>query len=1737
MNNKASKINKDYFEVNPTNKVETLAQIDAPTAEEFNKPLDEDVTDKTKHQLIQKIFENRTKTLLRRRELDKLDEGGELYQDGGAIHPNQEVWTPYEFLHTLLPKIYGKDYVVSDEIAAKLTLEIAADETALAEYATELMATEGAVSVFELSSENYEAYSLKKKALENKKTFVSNKELQAFVLTNPDLNPDHYVKEITASKDDLIEQGLIMLDLSKDDNQWVYRYEYLSGNVQEKINHINQNTLKYKEHLSESNFIAQIEALESVKNVYAKITAEGQNSIFIHPNSDFAIDAKKFSLEPIDFKLMDENALYSTTQSLQKGFINWLRKSDEVYPTDYQVTSGADAVIDFYVEGDQPDLGSQRENDNARQNAQIDGERLFQKFLVQGLTDKCKERLEGIWNGLYNNLVIPDLYKIPVALTLSKNFKDNVEFIPNPTQVQSVQFIKNCGSGLLAYGVGVGKTAASIMNVSYALDNSLAKKPIFVVPNATYPKWLGEIGGYSETSYSVTYLEGKKKTTKVFLKQNKAINFAKKHDVDVVENTRQMKGLMPHITKIVGLFNLNYDIVRNELKVFTEDEQKQLEKADEFRAYMQAVPSDYNFEDIEINQKIKSYYDDWEMEAINHAYAEYNYGNASRIDENNRFIEMGRKPRYKLLTKFQFFKKHNVDPYLRELPYKIGKVREYPPNTIFVITYEGLKNLGTTKLMADERDSINSDTSFFGEVFKELSQGESITQVRGWVSGQAGEQPLAAAIETSMFGGVGKPKIYLDELNIDYAVFDESHFFKKIFTTSKGRTKEYAEYSDKTGLIGREPKKYAALGKGGSASALGIAAYILSRYIQYNNNNRNVVHLTATPFTNQPIEVYSMLALVNYERLKMAGYAHIEDFYDVFMKISFEIRFTASQQVKKEEVLSGYNNLPQMRSMIFFLMDYKNGSDANIKRPEKIMYPSLKSGRDTILPASPMQSEAFSQIKSYMAGDLNIDEICDVTEDIMDISSASEQELIAIIVEGGTDAQKDKWLMAEIPLKEDERATLEKDVQKIIDKEMKSEQVFSEKAASTQDSALARVIRGLSMMRQVTLSPYLFTCKKIGDQEPTYSKYVDNSPKLLYAIGCVKSTHDFERANNLRPSGIVLYMNLGARPSVVFTNEEGVEVKKSWTKGGFEKIKEYFVHNLGYTEEQISIVSGGMSIAEKEKQKNRFLAGQSIVMLGSSTISTGIDLQNNASSLFQCAFDWNPTDNEQINGRIHRQGNRFSKIRIVYPMIEDSVDPVIFQILQEKEKRIEEIWDKDGRTSAVSLADFDPSELKEKLITDPHSLTEYWMQKNIKELEDEQIMYRNRLTVVRRASNEFDLFTQLQLPVKAALEVIDAFRKNKKREEGLQVQKDKMQEIMMQFMSEPETLAKEVAKINKDSYDHKNDPDKRYEAKSFKDADAEELFKTITNWVYKSESWWNTSLDLNIDELNAFVNKEYPDWAQGIYTSKKELEALQQAAEKLDTESDAIYEKINEHRSEIESITRDVHQWNKEAADKDERIIVLKSLINELELERINKSYALKSANKNYRSLSGGVPMYFHSYRSGSATDRLTDWRRAKQELDRLKDKLAIMGIEVENVFEAQQLIADNIARLSEEIQSIEAQRPEIFEKYKKEQEEKQKVAVSVEDRVLEFASVNSDYLTETLQTFEEDETPVAQAVVKRDAIPVEVMDVIDEVELSLTEIEAEIEGMKFLLSIAEEEQFEEIQNEIEGLEILKSLI
>ena len=71
--------------------------------------------------------------------------------------------------------------------------------------------------------------------------------------------------------------------------------------------------------------------------------------------------------------------------------------------------------------------------------------------------------------------------------------KGSKEFTLLDQQVKGISFLVNKGSGILAYDVGVGKTAAGIVATVNQLQTGRSKKPLICVPKAVYKKWIKEI--------------------------------------------------------------------------------------------------------------------------------------------------------------------------------------------------------------------------------------------------------------------------------------------------------------------------------------------------------------------------------------------------------------------------------------------------------------------------------------------------------------------------------------------------------------------------------------------------------------------------------------------------------------------------------------------------------------------------------------------------------------------------------------------------------------------------------------------------------------------------------------------------------------------------------------------------------------------------------------------------------------------------------------------------------------------------------------------------------------------------------------------------------------------------------------------------------------------------------------------------------------------------------------------
>ncbi len=636
------------------------------------------------------------------------------------------------------------------------------------------------------------------------------------------------------------------------------------------------------------------------------------------------------------------------------------------------------------------------------------------------------------------------------------------------------------------------------------------------------------------------------------------------------------------------------------------------------------------------------------------------------LNELRGFVEDGKIVLSGILPQYPVNDLYNLsEEYIEKLKDKNGAVQLLPENSITVLTYEGFNRLCFSE---PTWETIGE------QLFEMLNQGMEKQDKKS----KREREQLYENIEEMMGKGIRGGLVNIEDLGLDYIVVDEAHAMKKSFTHVRGEIK------------GNEREKSNYDISSGEASMIALRGFMIAQYILHNNNMRNVQLLTATPFTNSPLEIYSILALIGFQQLEQWGIKNIKDFFDTFIKTSIELVINARLQPERKEVVLGFHNLIALQQLIFKFIIYKSGEEANIQRPNKIVLPLLNkmvNGQliplsadeqvSTNLPMSALQKMYMQDIEAYITGKGDPDNFC--------VNSKGQTE---------DETEKGSTTGKAIPVDENKLSKEEKEG--------------------------ARVLRGLSFARQLALSPFLYACNP--NHNPSFTEYVETSPKLFYIMQCIQSVKHYHESKGEEVSGQVIYMNAGVH--------------------FFPLLKEYLIKKIGFKENEVGIISSGISRSKKEGIKERFQAGAVKIIIGSATIKEGINLQNRTTVLYNCWLDWNPTDVKQLEGRVWRFGNIFANVRIVNPLMEDSVDMFIFQKLEEKTSRINEIWQRAGKSNSLKLEEFNPAELKMGLVTNPRMLAELMLMEEKEKLNDEITDLFNKRTIIEQVNAHRKLFNE-----------------------------------------------------------------------------------------------------------------------------------------------------------------------------------------------------------------------------------------------------------------------------------------------------------------------------------------------------------------------------------------------------------
>ena len=112
----------------------------------------------------------------------------------------------------------------------------------------------------------------------------------------------------------------------------------------------------------------------------------------------------------------------------------------------------------------------------------------------------------------------------------------------------------------------------------------------------------------------------------------------------------------------------------------------------------------------------------------------------------------------------------------------------------------------------------------------------------------------------------------------------------------------------------------------------------------------------------------------------------------------------------------------------------------------------------------------------------------------------------------------------------------------------------------------------------------------------------------------------------------------------------------------------------GIPKEEIAFIHEYNTEAKKAELFAKVRAGQVRILMGSTPkLGAGTNVQDRLIALHHLDCPWKPSDLEQQEGRILRQGNQNDKVKIFRYVTENTFDAYMWQILENKQKFISQI--------------------------------------------------------------------------------------------------------------------------------------------------------------------------------------------------------------------------------------------------------------------------------------------------------------------------------------------------------------------------------------------------------------------------------------------------------------------------------
>ena len=493
-------------------------------------------------------------------------------------------------------------------------------------------------------------------------------------------------------------------------------------------------------------------------------------------------------------------------------------------------------------------------------------------------------------------------------------------------------------------------------------------------------------------------------------------------------------------------------------------------------------------------------------------------------------------------------------------------------------------------------------------------------------------------------------------MGIDHLSVDEAHEFKNLeYSTSGDRVKGMNDPNGSKKAFDLYAKIRGLLGRDGG-----------------------VVFATGTPVSNSLVEIYTVMSYLAHEELKLRNQEHFDSWSGAYAATETKLEYTSTQKLKPARVLTGLNNLSALRQLyeqfadIITMADLKrmyteekieenraNGTNVRTDFP----VPKVRNGARQLVsgPATPSQVEYMDYLvarmgaieanksnKAYPSIDNPLNVLTDARKMSLDIrivdpmaqrdENGKVMRAARLIKKNYDDSMADRGTQLVFCDLSTPAKTAAKEARRMVGDTLKV--LVGDKKAK---EAKARHLDGKTFEQQWAF---------LREQADRMIEDTNTDEKRRDEISAyMEGIED--------PEATMLTADIGFS---VYDDMRGV------------------LMDMGIPESEIAFIHDYNTPEQKEKLFDRVNNGYVRVLLGSTMkMGAGTNAQRRMVALHHMDAPWRPSDVEQREGRIIRQGNELYardpdgfEVGIDAYSTENTSDTVMWQVLQRKAGAIEQ---------------------------------------------------------------------------------------------------------------------------------------------------------------------------------------------------------------------------------------------------------------------------------------------------------------------------------------------------------------------------------------------------------------------------------------------------------------------------------